>query len=71
MIDKLNSKYMVLFDWILALATVFYGAHLMMTNGYSHYSLLVLIFGFLGCLLAYFRPANLMKSAIKRSLVKR
>jgi hypothetical protein len=71
MIDKLNNKYMILFDCILALAIIAYALYSFNYEGYSHSSLIMIISGILGCVMAYYRPTKLMKGFLKKSLVKR
>lgn len=71
MFDKLNNKYMIFFDWILAIGTLLYAVYLISSSGYSGYNIAMLIFGILACVMAYYRPANIMKGVLKRSLVKR
>lgn len=71
MLDKLNNKYIIAFDWLLALSAIAYGFYCISIESYSHMSALIILSGILGCFMAYFRPVNMLKYAIKKSLIKR
>lgn len=66
--NVLNSKAVVIFDWVLALSTCMYGLFLMYDNYSSVWPYILLCSGFVGCALAYYRPVNILKNTIKKQL---
>jgi hypothetical protein len=71
MLNKLNSKYMIAFDWLLAISVIFYAIYKINIDGYTFGTIALLFSGLIGCVFAHYRPVNILKHSIKKSIVKR
>lgn len=69
--EFMESKTMSAIDWTLSSGVLLYGAYLIYSTGINTSSIITTSVGAIGLLLAYIKPAKLIKRKMENSILKR